>query len=52
MFAEADLDIKKIAKTDETTSCLLTLAEQGILRDNFPLLGAIFQEKALPFRAD
>ena len=42
MFAEADLDIKKIAKTDETVSSLMTLAEMGTLKDNFALLGAIF----------
>lgn len=42
MFAEADLDIKKIAKTDETVSSMMTLAEMGTLKDNFALLGAIF----------
>lgn len=48
MFGDADLDIKKKAKSDETLQMMLQLAEAGHYKENFQLLAAIFTEKAMP----
>lgn len=48
MFGDADLDIKKKAKSDETLQMMLQLAEAGHYRENYQLLAAIFSEKAMP----
>lgn len=44
--------MKKVAKNDAVVSTLLTLAEGGLLRDQYQLLGAIFDNKALPSKEE
>ena len=47
MFSDADLDIRKRAKEDETMGNFLELAQQGFLEDNFDLLAAVFNDKGM-----
>jgi len=47
MFADADLDIRKRAKEDETMGNFLELAQQGFFEDNFDLLAAVFSDKGM-----
>jgi hypothetical protein len=54
LFSEAELDIKKVAKTEQlpVTSTLLQLAESGFLLDRYNLLAAIFDNKSLPSKEE
>lgn len=48
MFAESDLDLKKRSQKNEVLSQLLELSFQNFWEEQFNLLGAIFNEKAIP----
>ena len=48
MFDDADLDIKKKAKTDPIFQNMYELTHQNFFEENFDLLAAIFSEKGMP----
>ena len=52
LFSEAELDIKKLGKNDIVISTLLGLADSGLMRDQYTLLGAIFDSRALPSKEE
>lgn len=47
MFADAELDLKKRAKSDEVLQKMLDLAQQSFFEENFELLGGIFSDKGM-----
>ena len=52
LFAECELDIEKVGKGDIVVGTLLQLAKSGIMREHYPLLGAVFDTKALPVKEE
>ena len=47
MFADADLDLKKIAKNDTVLANLTTLSDSSFFEENFEILAAVFHEKGM-----
>ena len=52
MFADAELDLRKRQKADDAVNELVDLANQGFWKDNFSLLGAIFNDKGIQRNID
>lgn len=52
LFANAELDLRKRQKADEAVHELVDLANQGFWKDNFSLLGAIFNDKGIQRNID
>ena len=48
MFANADLDIQKRAKSDPITAQMLYLSSNVFFEENYDLLAAVFKEKGMP----
>ena len=47
MFADADLDIKKRAKSDSVLASMIQLSSGGFFEENFDILASVFHEKGM-----